>query len=227
MPNKKVYNIREAVNFILEDLPSDDFSELSSSEWSGDDDDIDNIGSDYNVPEYNTNLERNADIDSVEADIDREGALNNGDVDGGETSEIGTGNTQDIDNGGTADTDGGSASDGDGKKRTERAVAYEWTKSLMTYKPSSFSSHQGPVLEHFGDCHTPSDYFLTFFDGDIRENILFQTNLYATQKQKGKTIPAIKEQELFGFLGINLLMGYHKLPSWMDYWKNDPDLACP
>ena len=65
------------------------------------------------------------------------------------------------------------------------------------------------------------------FDEKIRENIVFQTNLYIQQKQKSKSILPLKERELYGFIGINLLMGYHKLPSWLDYWKCDPDLSVP
>ena len=37
----------------------------------------------------------------------------------------------------------------------------------------------------------------------------------------------MKEKQLYGFIGINLLMGYHKLTSWLDYWKFDPDLSVP
>ena len=34
------------------------------------------------------------------------------------------------------------------------------------------------------DCDHPGDYFLTFFDEEIRESILYQTNLYITQSMK-------------------------------------------
>jgi len=37
----------------------------------------------------------------------------------------------------------------------------------------------------------------------------------------------ISQQEMYGFLGINIAMGYHKLPSWTDYWKGDQDLSVP
>ena len=47
----------------------------------------------------------------------------------------------------------------------------------------------------------------------IRENIVFQTNLYIQKKKRGKPILPVKERELYGFIGISLLMGYHKLPS--------------
>ena len=35
----------------------------------------------------------------------------------------------------------------------------------------------------------------------------------------------MKERDLCGFIGINLLMGYHKLPSWLDFCKCNPDLS--
>ena len=37
----------------------------------------------------------------------------------------------------------------------------------------------------------------------------------------------ISRQEMYGFLGINIVMGFHKLPSWTDYWKGDQDLGVP
>ena len=83
----------------------------------------------------------------------------------------------------------------------------------------------GPVAHHFQSCETPGDFLLEFFDTQIRENIVYQTNLYAIQK--GKKFSLFTEQELLGFVGINFVMGYHKLPSWTYYWKNDNDLSVP
>ena len=37
----------------------------------------------------------------------------------------------------------------------------------------------------------------------------------------------ISRQEMYGFLGINIVIGYHKLPSSTDYWKGDQDLSVP
>ena len=69
------------------------------------------------------------------------------------------------------------------------------------------------------ECHSKCDYFLKFFDKNIKANI-FQSNLYVQQKQKGKSILPVKER-LYGS------MGYHKLPSWPNYRKWDPDFAVP
>ena len=69
--------------------------------------------------------------------------------------------------------------------------------------------------------------FFEVFRWENRENNVFQTNMYIQQKQKGKSILPVKERELYDFIGINVLMGYHKLPSWLDYWKYDLDLSVP
>ena len=56
----------------------------------------------------------------------------------------------------------------------------------------------------------------------IRQNILYQTNLYVTQKHR--RVPVVIVNELYAFLGINFLMGYHSLPAIKHYWSNDVDL---
>ena len=37
----------------------------------------------------------------------------------------------------------------------------------------------------------------------------------------------MKEKELYGFIGVNLLISYHKLQSWLNNWKYDEDLSIP
>ena len=88
---------------------------------------------------------------------------------------------------------------------------------------SFISLYVGPVIEEFSDCHTPADIFFQYFDTDILDKILSETNLYINQKERN--ISPVTREELLGFLGINLVMAYHKLPSWTDYWKNDQDLC--
>ena len=83
----------------------------------------------------------------------------------------------------------------------------------------------GPIKDHFADCTKPGDYFFAYFDNEIQENILYQTNLYITQSMKAT--PNLTSQELFSFLGINMIMGFHELPSWTDFWSCEPDLSVP
>ncbi|XP_049816454.1 piggyBac transposable element-derived protein 3-like [Schistocerca nitens] len=67
----------------------------------------------------------------------------------------------------------------------------------------------------------PIDLLCEFFDETLIKHIVFQNNLYATQK--GKTFMPTKEVEIKTFIGIN--MGITKKPSYRDYWSTDPDLG--
>ena len=51
---------------------------------------------------------------------------------------------------------------------------------------------------------------------------MYQTNFYVTQKHR--RVPVVIANELYAFLGINFLMGYHSLPAIKHYWSNDVDL---
>ncbi|GFN96418.1 PiggyBac transposable element-derived protein 2-like [Plakobranchus ocellatus] len=87
----------------------------------------------------------------------------------------------------------------------------------------SQQSLQGPVLEEFKSCSRPVDFFLKFFDRTLEEDIVFQINLYAQQKQR--VVTPITLQDLRGFIGINVVMKYHVLPSYTHYWSSEPDLG--
>lgn len=68
---------------------------------------------------------------------------------------------------------------------------------------------------------TPLDTFLEFFDEEILDKIHFETNLKSVQKGKPA---AISKDEIKVFLGINMIMGYHSLPSIANYWSTQKDL---
>lgn len=69
--------------------------------------------------------------------------------------------------------------------------------------------------------HHPQIYFYKLL-GSALELITFKSNLYATQKSKTLRLT---EAELLAFIGINFIMGYHKLPSYKDYWSTGEDLG--
>ena len=98
-------------------------------------------------------------------------------------------------------------------------------KDEISVEDRPFNSPQGPLTNCFDDCNNEVDYFLKFLSEDIREIMLYQTYLYVSQKQR--RVLALSEKELFSFLGVNLIMGYHKLPSLSDHWRNDQDLCVP
>ena len=70
-----------------------------------------------------------------------------------------------------------------------------------------FLFHKVSVEEHFMECHSKCDYFLKFFDKNIKANI-FQSNLYVQQKQKGKSILPVKER-LYGSMALWDTISYH------------------
>ncbi|XP_035229209.1 piggyBac transposable element-derived protein 4-like [Stegodyphus dumicola] len=70
--------------------------------------------------------------------------------------------------------------------------------------------------------NSPIALFLFLFDMVLMENVVFQTNLYATQKDK--PFNSLNLNELLKFLGINLLMGIKRIPSYRDYWSSTPEM---
>lgn len=97
-----------------------------------------------------------------------------------------------------------------------------WRKKESKTDVPSYNNSEGPVEDLFHDT-SPTGVFLTLFEG-ILDHIVYQTNLYGTQKNLNLNI---KPYEVLNFLGINFLMGYHKLPSWKHYWSCAPDLSVP
>lgn len=67
---------------------------------------------------------------------------------------------------------------------------------------------------------TPVDAFHIFFYTKIFDKLLHETNLYRTQKEN---LGNISLGEMYVFLGINIIMGYHRLPSLPYYWMTGDD----
>jgi len=72
---------------------------------------------------------------------------------------------------------------------------------------------------------SPLEIFLYFFPEDMLDLLVQQTNKYIQENTQEKQL-VIKEKLLI-FLGINILMGIKKLPSYRDYWSSDSKLNDP
>ncbi|XP_035226998.1 piggyBac transposable element-derived protein 4-like [Stegodyphus dumicola] len=70
---------------------------------------------------------------------------------------------------------------------------------------------------------TPLAVFQEIFSLQLMEHIVFQTNLYATQKCK--PLSPLTLVKLYIFLGINLLMGIKRMPSYKDFLANNEALG--
>lgn len=66
---------------------------------------------------------------------------------------------------------------------------------------------------------TPLSYFKLFVEDDIINNIVYQSNLYSVQKS-GTSIDT-SYAEICKYLGINILSGIIRMPSYRMYWANE------
>ena len=76
---------------------------------------------------------------------------------------------------------------------------------------------------------TPSDVFQLFFNEDLQEQIVDESNRYAKQvtgEEAYQKWSPITVEELRAFFGFNILMGIVHLPTTDDYWSQDPHTRC-
>lgn len=66
----------------------------------------------------------------------------------------------------------------------------------------------------------PYQYFTMFIDAEIVKDIVYQTNKYSGQKSKSGESIDVTTFEMEQFLGILLLMGIHKVPSYRAHWSS-------
>ena len=110
-----------------------------------------------------------------------------------------------------------------------------------TWEPSRPASYTPPNILFTGAMPGPSGIavgvtdplacFHFFLPPELYDDILQQTNLYATQQRalKGDTRPftPINKTELMAFIGINIAMGIVSLPAIRNYWSTNEILAHP
>ena len=94
--------------------------------------------------------------------------------------------------------------------------------------PIPFAQHVGPT-ELLDSDSTPLDFFLQIFGKDTFDHIAEQTNLYAFQNPPSARYnwTDTNPQEIMLLVGIILATGIHRLPSWEDYWSQNPLLGAP
>lgn len=98
----------------------------------------------------------------------------------------------------------------------ELPIEYEKNKDInIPY------SKEDPQLSHVTEIRKPYQYFLDFFDQEIVDEIVKQTNIYGQEKQTGNNnFQPTSREEIYAFLGILLYMGVNRLPAVEDYWAS-------
>lgn len=80
-------------------------------------------------------------------------------------------------------------------------------------------------LENLLSGKSCTELFEEFFDKDMIEYLVEQTNMYA--HQNNRLTFSTNFNEMKAFIGFLLLTGYHHLPQEWMYWSLDPDVSIP
>lgn len=99
---------------------------------------------------------------------------------------------------------------------------FAWSNDTsLCINKNEFVEESGPNVPD--SIESPTDLFLHLFPEELISHLTFHTNLYAVQQSGGNHgfIPT-DNKEIKVFLGINLLMGIKRLPSYRDYWSSNP-----
>lgn len=72
---------------------------------------------------------------------------------------------------------------------------------------------------------SPINIFKTFLNDEIMNLLVLETNRYASQHNRHDVI--VTEDDIFKFIGILILSGYHSMPQQWMYWSSDEDIGLP
>ena len=101
---------------------------------------------------------------------------------------------------------------------------WDWNCNIPKKKLKPFNDKSN-ILHQDGSKFCPIDTFMLLFTEKLFELICEQTYIYGQQNNKNWTIINISDIKIW--TGINILMGYHKLPSYKNYWLKDPNFNVP
>jgi len=95
-----------------------------------------------------------------------------------------------------------------------------WNNEFRHYERDDlFVEATGPTENINEKLLDPISAFQQIFPDTLIDHLVYQTNLYVMQTNGINTKPAFFN-EMKQFLGINILMGIKKLPSYRDYWSS-------
>lgn len=112
------------------------------------------------------------------------------------------------------------------RKKMERRPK-TWKAADPSFKIQKFQPADGPdafqLVQQNAKVHF--DLFKLFWSEEFVNLMVVETNRYA--QQKGNHVLNVTSDEIYVFLGIMLLTGYHKLHSKRAYWSVEPDVHTP
>lgn len=111
-------------------------------------------------------------------------------------------------------------------KALELINRFFWILSLLFSRLLMFSylmMTMQPLSNSAESSESPFEAFITSVQTHPRYNYSSINDLFATARDSCETCA----MEIKAFIGITILIGYHRLPSMRDYWSRDVDLSVP
>jgi len=96
-----------------------------------------------------------------------------------------------------------------------------WGKKQIPGSTIDFDTVTVVPAQPFCPSDGPGEFFNRFFDTDLRDILVEQTNLYARQSRI-RCWQDVTVIELKAFISILIAMGLHEVPSADRYWSSDP-----
>ncbi|XP_018578332.1 piggyBac transposable element-derived protein 3-like, partial [Anoplophora glabripennis] len=104
------------------------------------------------------------------------------------------------------------------KKSSKKKKVYEWIKEDLPTNNSDFTSDSDiPKIENL---KSPLELFQDFFDEDLLDLIVLETNRYTARKNN---VQNISTSEIKAFIGVLVLSGYVCVPRRRIYWEREKD----
>ena len=100
-------------------------------------------------------------------------------------------------------------------------------KALESGSYPEYIGLEGPYLSSDPSCTDIVSYFESLWPNYLMELIVVETNRYAREHRKRASWVDVTKDELSTFLGIILVIGWHKLPRIRDMWSADPYCGIP
>lgn len=104
-------------------------------------------------------------------------------------------------------------------QRLNRQPKPKWSSVSSAVSERNFAVWEGEELEH-REVNMPVDYFRYFFDENILDHLVLQSNLYSVQNNPNKPLN-ITRNELEQFFGICMVMSIFGLPRSRMYWAKN------
>ena len=101
----------------------------------------------------------------------------------------------------------------------------EWDYYIPNRKLKLFNDNSNISNRNYSKFR-PVEFFKLLFTEQLFQLICKQTNVYRQQRYGTHWIP-VSMTDIMSWIGLNILMGYHKLPSYKHYWSSNLNFKVP